>query len=51
MRRGGGPYVAINLGPGGPLKALVRAVDSPGGPVSWGDRRKCDSTHVHVRGL
>ena len=44
MHRRGGPNVAIAFGPGGPLMAHLRAVDSSGGPVSWGDRRKRDST-------
>ena len=42
MRRRGGPNVAIAFGPGGPLTAQLRAVESPGGPVSGGDRRKRD---------
>ena len=36
MRRRGGPHVAIALGPGEPLTAQLRAVVSPGGPVSGG---------------
>ena len=35
MRHGGGPYVAITFGPGGPLTAQLCTVDSPGGPVSF----------------
>ena len=42
MRRRGGPNVAIAFGPGGPLTAQLRVVESPGGPVSGGDRRKRD---------
>ena len=42
MHRRGGPNVAIAFGPGGPLTAQLRAVESPGGPVSGGDRRKRD---------
>ena len=33
MRRRGGPNVAIAFGPGGPLTAQLRAVESPGGTV------------------
>ena len=36
MHRRGGPNVAIAFGPGGPLTAQLRAVESPGGPVSGG---------------
>ena len=36
MRLRGGPYIAAAIGPGGPLTALLFAVDSPGGPLSWG---------------
>ena len=43
MHRRGGPNVAIAFDPGGPLTAQLRAVESPGGPVSGGDRRKRDS--------
>ena len=46
MHHRGGPNVAIAFGPGGPLTAQLRVVESPGGPVSGGDRRKCDSTLV-----
>ena len=42
MHRRGGPNVAIAFGPGGPLTAQLRAVESPGEPVSGGDRRKRD---------
>ena len=42
MRRRGGPNVAIAFGPGGPRTAQLRVVESPGGPVSGGDRRKRD---------
>ena len=45
MHRRGGPNVAIAFGPGRPLTAQLRAVESPGGPVSGADRRKRDSTH------
>ena len=42
----GGPHVAIAFGPGGPLTAQLRAVDSlgrGGGGTSFrGDRRKHD---------
>ena len=48
MHRRGGPNVAIAFGPGGSLTAQLRAVESPGGPVSGGggDHRKRDSARV-----
>ena len=50
MRRRGGPHVVTAFGPGGPLTALLLAVDSPGGPLSGGDHRKRESPRyvVHV---
>ena len=50
MHRRGGPNVAIAFGPGGPLTAQLRAVESPGGPVSGGDRRKRDRAHIRCSG-
>ena len=44
MHRRGGPNVAIAFGPGRPLTAQLRAVESPGGQVSGADRRKRDSS-------
>ena len=48
MHRRGGPNVAIAFGPGGPLTAQLRAVESPGGPVSGGDRRKRDRSRAFL---
>ena len=46
MCRVGGPYTAIDFGPGGPLTAQACAVDGPGGPISRGDRPQRDSTKL-----
>ena len=43
MQRIGGPNVPNVFGPGGPLTAQLCVEVSPGGPVSWGDHRKCDT--------
>ena len=49
MRRRGGPYIAAAIGPGGPLTSLLFSVDSPGGPLSWGDHRQRDSSNTLLK--